>query len=110
MNRLHFSKPYPHRSISPLFDLRCPPCRPPPPYRPARKAELSSRLAASEAEVHDLTSRISRDEERAGGAQREAGKLAKRIQEAHKGLEEVRAGALGSLCLGRGYPGRWHLL
>ena len=49
--------------------------------------------------MHDLTSRISRDEDRAGGAQREAGKLAKRIQEAHKGLEEVGEGN-GSLCLG----------
>lgn len=55
----------------------------------SRKTEIAAQLAACEAEVQDLTSRISRDEQRAGGAKKDAGQLSKLIQKAQASLEEV---------------------
>ncbi|GAX82234.1 hypothetical protein CEUSTIGMA_g9662.t1 [Chlamydomonas eustigma] len=61
-----------------------------------QKVELSSSLAACEAEVHDLQSRLSRGEEMAGGAQQEAARLEQRIIKAQEQLEQARVEHLSS--------------
>ena len=48
--------------------------------------------------MHDLQSRVARDEQRAGGAKRDAGQLAKKVLKAQAALEQV--GGRGGVCVG----------